>query len=103
MLPRPPAVVEDGLVGAAGILQGIGQDRHPVEGTVVVNGLGNLGDRAVVPGEPGRVEGDGMKWVAHDLPEQAGYANPPSVPCISQDVETQSFPPCKACMIPTGC
>src|SRR5262249_27144112 len=42
-----PAVAENVLVRAAGVFEGIGQDRHPVEGSLVVDGLGDPGDRAV--------------------------------------------------------
>jgi len=40
MRPRSPAVVEDVGAFATGILEGIRQDRKPVEGTVIVNASG---------------------------------------------------------------
>ena len=51
------AVAEDGGVGAAGVFEGVGEERQAVEGAGVVDGLGHLADRAVVPGEPCRSYG----------------------------------------------
>jgi len=53
MLPRLAAVVEDGPVRASGVLKGIGEDRHPVEGSVIVDGLCDLDHRSSVPRQPG--------------------------------------------------
>jgi hypothetical protein len=55
MFPRLSAVIQDVLVGAAGIFEGVGQDRQAVEDAVVVDGLGKTGDRGR---EPGMVECD---------------------------------------------
>jgi hypothetical protein len=40
MLTRLSTVAQDVLIRAAGIFQGVSQDGHAVEGTVVVDGLG---------------------------------------------------------------
>jgi hypothetical protein len=55
MLPRLSAVIQDVKVRATGFFEGIGQDRHSLEGTLVVDGLGYLRDRAEarVPSQPG--------------------------------------------------
>src|SRR5262249_7365436 len=52
MWPRPAAVTEDVGVGATGLFQGVGQDRQAVEGSLVVDRLGQPGNRAVIPGQP---------------------------------------------------
>jgi hypothetical protein len=46
-------VAEDGGVGAAGVLQGVGEDGEAVEGPLLVDGRGELGDGAAVPREDG--------------------------------------------------
>ncbi len=52
-------MVKDVPVVAAGFFQGVGQNRQAVEGAVVVDGLGQLGEsRAVVPTQPRRVKWD---------------------------------------------
>jgi hypothetical protein len=52
MWPLTPAVAEDVGVSAAGVLQGVGEDRSAVEGTVVVDRLGQLGDSTVLRRQP---------------------------------------------------
>jgi len=54
---------------AAGDLQRVGQDRHPVEGAVVMNREceDDGGGR-----ESFRVEGDGAEGVAEDVAEEVG-------------------------------
>jgi hypothetical protein len=42
MLPRLAAVIQDVGVIASGVFEGIGEDGHPVEGTLVVDGFGDL-------------------------------------------------------------
>ena len=42
-------MVKDFPVVAAGVFQGVGQDRQAVEGAVVVDHLGYLGNGTVVP------------------------------------------------------
>src|SRR5262249_41104735 len=54
-----PAMGQDVLVPAAGILQGIGQDRQSVEGPVVVDGLGQTPDGSVIPRQPAGLNPDG--------------------------------------------
>jgi hypothetical protein len=51
MRSRPSTVVQDVGVGAAGVFQGVGQDRQAVKGSFLVDGYGQLRDRG---GEPGR-------------------------------------------------
>src|SRR5262249_31770930 len=64
------AMIEDVCVGTAGGFQGVGQDGQVVEGPVVVAGLGEPGDGAVPPGEPGSGDGGGAEGVAEDTAEQ---------------------------------
>ncbi len=66
MSPWLSAVAEDVLVVAPGILKGIGQNGHAVEGTLGVDsaGEGNDGGR-----EPNWVKGDGAEGVAEDITE----------------------------------
>src|SRR5262249_10086204 len=45
-------------------------DGQAVESSFVVDGLGQLDHRAVVPGEPGRINGDGAKGVAEEVTEE---------------------------------
>jgi hypothetical protein len=52
---------------AAGILQGIGQDGHLVEGSVVVDGEGKVTDTG---GLPARVEGYGTEGITEDVADQ---------------------------------
>ena len=42
-------MVEDVGVGAAGFFEGVGQDGQAVEGPIIVDALGQLDDRALVP------------------------------------------------------
>jgi hypothetical protein len=42
-------VIEDSLLGASGLLQGVGQDRQALEDLFIVDGLGQLWDFAVLP------------------------------------------------------
>src|SRR5262245_47192542 len=67
--PRPAAVGEAGGVGAAGLFQGVGQDRQAVEGAVVVDGLRQLWDSAVLPRQPGGVGNRRAEWVAENIAE----------------------------------
>ena len=76
MRPRPPKVVQDVGVGAARVLQGVGQDAQPplvqfAAGQVafVVGRLGEVGDGAAVPAEPGGIDGDGAEGIAEDASE----------------------------------
>ena len=66
MFPTAAAMSQNVGIGAAGIFQGIGQDRQAVEGAVGVYGLGETGDGAR---EPGGVKGDGPERVAEDTPQ----------------------------------
>lgn len=49
-------MVENVPIRAAGFFQGIGQDGHKVEGSVIVDCLGQLMDGAVVPRQPCRID-----------------------------------------------
>ena len=84
---------EDVRVGAAGVFEGVGQDRQVVEGAIVVDAAGDGRDGGVVPGEPGGVDGDGAgsqvpRWPTStrisfpDLPSQSSQlpASAPSRP-----------------------
>src|SRR5262249_7950132 len=67
MLPWLSAVRENVGVSATGFLKSIGQDGHQVEVSVVVNGLGQFRDSAIVPGEDGlRYPRRGADGVAED-------------------------------------
>ncbi|WP_157469202.1 hypothetical protein [Gemmata sp. SH-PL17] len=69
MLTGLPAVIEDVIVITTGVLEGVGQDRHQVKGTILVNAFGKgANDR----GKPRRFECDRTKGVAEDVTEQTG-------------------------------
>jgi hypothetical protein len=69
--PRPWQVFQDVRVGAAGVFEGVGQDGYAVQGPPVVDGLGELGDGAAIPGQPGGVErGRRAGGAAEDVPQQ---------------------------------
>src|SRR5262249_19647385 len=71
VLAWPAAVSEDVGVVTAGVLQGVSEDGQAVEGALVVDELGEVANRAVIPGEPGEVEGHGAKSQgAEDVVEQ---------------------------------
>jgi hypothetical protein len=70
-------VVQEVGVGAAGFLQGIGQDIQSCGVKVaggelppVVNGLGEFRDEAAVPGEPAGVDAGGAEGIPNDVTEQ---------------------------------
>ena len=58
MRPRSSQVVEDVGVVAAGFFNGIGQNGHAVECTLLVDGLSHFGDCAILPGEPNGFNGE---------------------------------------------
>src|SRR4051794_10920599 len=70
MRPLAPAVLQDPGVRAACVFERVCQDGHPVKGAFVVARLGELADRAAVPGEPGGVEGDWVGGVAEYIAGQ---------------------------------
>jgi hypothetical protein len=73
MLPWLAAVIQNVGIGATGFFQSISQDGHTVKGTLVVDALGYLLYRAVVPGEPSGVDGDGAKGKgADEIAEDGG-------------------------------
>ena len=67
--PASAAVAEDALVLAPGVLEGVAQDRHLVPGAFVVDRLGELANRAVVPREPERVDVRRLDEVVGDFVE----------------------------------
>src|SRR5262249_15111079 len=71
VLPRLPAVGQDGLVGAAGVFEGVGQDRQVVERPLIVDAASEGGD--VLP-EPAGFGGNGAERVAEGVAEQAGLS-----------------------------
>src|SRR5262245_43156920 len=76
--PWPPQVVEDFSIGAAGFLNGIGQNSHAGqierpggEVAVVVHRLGQFDHGPVVPCQPARVDGNRVEGVAEDVTENS--------------------------------
>src|SRR5437868_4933782 len=57
-------------VGAAGVFEGVGQERQFVESAVVVDVPGDGRDGAAIPGEPMWLDRDRAEWVAEDVAEQ---------------------------------
>jgi hypothetical protein len=57
MRARAAKVAEQFGVGAAGVLQGVGEHRQTVEGSVIEDGLGNMDDSATVPRDPVGIDG----------------------------------------------
>jgi hypothetical protein len=60
-------VVEHVGVVAPGVLEGVGQDRQPVEGTVGVDAFGEGEDGGR---EPRRIDGHGPEGVPEDIPDK---------------------------------
>jgi hypothetical protein len=60
-------MAQDFLVGATSVFQDIGEFGHPVESTVVVNGLGQLDNAR---GQPRGVNGERRVAVAEDFSDQ---------------------------------
>ena len=86
MFPWLAAVIEDVGVGATGVFEGVGEDRHAVEGTVGVN-RGGEGNDGV--GEPGGIGSHWAEGAADDFSQESGlgyffdYARWPERPrCI---------------------
>src|SRR5437879_5828271 len=75
--PFAAAVREDVGVRATGVFQSISEDGELVEGTLFVDGLRYFGDRALVPGQPGGVDGGWPRAVANDLFENANVLPAP--------------------------
>ena len=72
MRPAAAQVAQDVGVGAAGLLQGVGQDGQAVEGPLLVDRRGEFGDRAALSRQPGGARGERPEGVADDAAEQAG-------------------------------
>src|SRR5215470_13848155 len=64
---RPMAMVEDGLVRHAGLLQGVPQDRHVVPAALFVDGLRHPDHCALLPGE----DCGGMRAGRNGLPKMS--------------------------------
>jgi hypothetical protein len=62
-------VSENVGVGAAGIVQGIGQDGQLAEGAARVDAFGHPHDVAVARPAPGGIDRGGSEWVADHVPE----------------------------------
>ena len=73
MRSRSPAVVEDVRIGAAGLLQGVRQDRQAVEGTILVDRRCEPHDGAVPGAQPARVNPGRAEGVPEDLAYQPGH------------------------------
>jgi hypothetical protein len=66
---RLATMIQDVAVGAAGVFKGIGEDRQAVEGSFLVDRLGQLGEGL---GKPGGVEPHGSEREgAEDVMEEA--------------------------------
>lgn len=65
--PQSAAMIEDRRIIAAGVHEGIGEDRHAVEGTVLVDAAR---DPDGVRGSPARVEGNGSEGVREEVADQ---------------------------------
>ena len=63
--PRASAVPQDGGVLAPGLLQGIGQHRKSLKGSVIVDALGEGQNFGCLPR---RVKKMGMEGIANDFP-----------------------------------
>src|ERR1019366_3722730 len=64
--PRPSAMAQDFLVVASGLLQGVGQLRHPVEGSLIVVRAGQFNDGGR---QPSGIDGDRSERVGEDVSE----------------------------------
>jgi hypothetical protein len=62
-------------VRAAGVFEGVGQDRQVVEGAVVVDVPGDRGDGAVVPLQPRGFGGDRAERVAEDVADEISLSS----------------------------
>ena len=51
-----PAMCENVGVVAAGVFEGVGQDRHPLEGALVIDSQSNFLNRVLVPGKAGGID-----------------------------------------------
>src|SRR5260370_1202871 len=69
MRPVGSAMGKNIAVVAAGLFEGVGEDRQAVEGPVLVHGLGKSSDRGR---EPTRVESDGAEGVAENVTQEGG-------------------------------
>src|ERR1700728_4434690 len=67
MWPGASTVAQDVLVRAAGIFEGIGQDRETIKGMVGVDGLDEGNDGGA---KPGRFQGDWAERVSEKLSEE---------------------------------
>src|SRR5262245_23171112 len=64
---RLPAVVQDVGVRATGIFQSVGEDWHPVEGSLVIDHPYQFHHAGIIPGEDRGI--NGRKWLKGNWPE----------------------------------
>ena len=71
------AVLQHVRVVAAGFFQGVGENGQPVEGPLLVDGLCQVRDGAVVPGQLGRLESRRLaKRVTEEVAEEGCLCGP---------------------------
>ncbi len=80
------AVGQDVFVLASRVLEGVGQDRQSVEGTLLVDALGEQSDGGC---EPGRVERDRTERIAEDVAERTNDRPVPIVTGLARRDEPQ--------------
>src|SRR5262249_46391526 len=83
MRPVAAAVMRDVVVIAAGIHQSVGEDRHALEGVLLVDGVGQIDDRGC---KPARIERDGAEGVAEDTAESADRSLMSLIDCLLSGV-----------------
>src|SRR5437764_719330 len=66
---RLAQVPQDSAVRAAGVFQGVREDRQVVKGPLLVDALGNLPRRAVIPRQEGGGQGRRAEQFAEDAAE----------------------------------
>ena len=76
MRPLPTAVREYSFPLTASIFQRVPEDWHLIPGVVVVKAPGEPPQRAVVPGEPERIDTHGSEGVAEDAAKQLALDRP---------------------------
>ncbi len=63
-------MIQDLLVLTARFLKGVGQDRHPIEGSLLIDRLGQFDHDSVTPGQPGWVDWDWAEGVSEDTTQK---------------------------------
>ena len=67
MRTRLAAMAENVGIGAAGFFEGVGKVRQAVKGSVIINGLGELGDGAVGQLSQAGSKATGKEGIAEDV------------------------------------